>query len=261
MLAVHTKAIKKGIAVLKQLTGIENIIFAAPGPLIQDAGTTGVEVRHVDSEYPATLPHMIMKNNLGKIVPAGKRVEEMGVCFVGAEAVASMGKAFNEGKIPVFKTFNLFDKDKKSYLVSARIGTPVGEIFSAFNITTREKDRIIFGGPMTGSTIYTEDHPIEPDTDAVIIQAEKDQPPVSDYPCINCGECIRICPARIPVNMLVRFLEAEEYQEAADQYDLYSCIECGLCSFVCVSKMPILQYIKLARYELEKVNSAEAAHA
>jgi electron transport complex protein RnfC len=57
--------------------------------------------------------------------------------------------------------------------------------------------------------------------------------------------------------MLVRFLEAGQYQEAADSYDLYSCIECGLCSYVCVSKIPIFQYIRLAKYELERAKSAE----
>jgi electron transport complex protein RnfC len=60
--------------------------------------------------------------------------------------------------------------------------------------------------------------------------------------------------------MLVRFLEAGQYQEAADEYDLYSCIECGLCSFVCPSKIPIFQFIRLAKYELDRVDSAEAAH-
>jgi electron transport complex protein RnfC len=58
--------------------------------------------------------------------------------------------------------------------------------------------------------------------------------------------------------MLVRFLEAGQYEEAADSYDLYSCIECGLCSFVCVSKIPIFQYIRLAKYELERAEASEA---
>ena len=57
--------------------------------------------------------------------------------------------------------------------------------------------------------------------------------------------------------MLVRFLEAGQYEEAADNYDLYSCIECGLCSFVCVSKIPIFQYIKLAKYELDRAEASE----
>ena len=57
--------------------------------------------------------------------------------------------------------------------------------------------------------------------------------------------------------MLIRFLEAGQYQDAADLYDLYSCVECGLCSFVCPSRIPILQYIKLAKYELARNVPAE----
>ena len=69
---------------------------------------------------------------------------------------------------------------------------------------------------------------------------------------------MRICPANVPVNLLVRFLEAGQYEEAADNYDLYSCIDCGLCSYVCVSKIPIFQYIRLAKYELDRAKTAEA---
>ncbi len=59
--------------------------------------------------------------------------------------------------------------------------------------------------------------------------------------------------------MLVRFLEAGQFEEAADNYDLLSCVECGICSFVCVSRIPIYQYIKLAKYELNRAQALEAA--
>jgi electron transport complex protein RnfC len=61
----------------------------------------------------------------------------------------------------------------------------------------------------------------------------------------------------VGVNLLVRFLEAGQYQEGADMYDLYSCVECGLCSFVCAARIPILQYIKLAKFELAREVPAE----
>jgi electron transport complex protein RnfC len=253
----ESKAIKRGVQILKQATGIDNIIMASSAHLMQDAGLSGAEVRVVDSVYPASLPHLMMRDLLGRVVPAGKSCEDLGVTFISAEAVASLGKAFNDGQIPVYKRFTVIKKDGTSALVSARIGTPISDIFATFDITVNEKDRIILGGPMTGSSIYSENHPIQPDTDAIMIQDQKDLALVSDYPCINCGECIPVCPAKIQVNMLVRFLEAGKYQEAADEYDLYSCIECGLCSFVCVSRMPILQYIKLAKYELGRINIAE----
>ena len=63
------------------------------------------------------------------------------------------------------------------------------------------------------------------------------------------------------MSMLVRFLEAGQYEDAADLYDLYSCVDCGLCSFVCVSKIPIFQYIRLAKYELSRLQAIEAEEA
>jgi electron transport complex protein RnfC len=253
----ESKAIKRGVQILKQVTGIDNIIMASSAHLMQDAGLSGAEVRVVDSVYPASVPHLMMRDLLGRVVPAGKSCEDLGVTFISAEAVASLGKAFSEGQIPVNKCFTVIKKDGTSALVSARIGTPISDIFATFDITVNEKDRIILGGPMTGASIYSENHPIQPDTDAIMVQSHKDLALVSDYPCINCGDCIPVCPAKIQVNMLVRFLEVGKYQDAADEYDLYSCIECGLCSFVCVSRMPILQYIKLAKYELGRINKAE----
>lgn len=253
--------LKNGIRILKELTDVQDIILITAGESVQGYGHIGAPVKSVKTVYPAALPHMVVKDVLGRVVPAGKRCEDLGVCFFTAEAVISIGSAFDSGQIPTSKILTFIQKEGTRKIVEARIGTPIGDILNTFGETVNEFDRVIFGGPMTGSAVYALDHPVQPDTDSIIVVDRDKAAYVSDYPCINCGECVRICPAKMQVNMLVRFLEANQYETAADSYDLYSCIECGLCSYVCVSKIPIFQYIKLAKYELERARTPEEADA
>ncbi|OEU51369.1 MAG: hypothetical protein BA861_06465 [Desulfobacterales bacterium S3730MH5] len=260
--AVQNEAakIKDGIGVLKKITGVDRIFIAVPETLVQQASTTGAEVKTVNAVYPNSLPHMIMKDVFGQVVPAGDTLDDAGVSFIKAESVAMLGTAFKTGHLPVTKVLTVAGKNGSTMNVKARIGTPIKDVLRACNVSVNDRDRLVLGGPMRGVATYSEDLPLEPGTDGIVVQDEADSAQVTDYPCINCGECIRICPVNVPVNMLVRFLEARLYEDAAAMYDLHCCIECGLCSYVCVSRIPIFQYIKLGKYELSLIETAEAAN-
>jgi electron transport complex protein RnfC len=253
--------LKKGIGILKEVSGVQDVILITAGESVQGYGHIGAQVKGVKTTYPSALPHMVMKAVLGQVVPAGKTCEDLGVCFFNAEAVASIGKAFESGRLPTTKTLTLVKKDGTSKIVETPIGTPIANILEAYGESVNEYDRVVFGGPMTGSAVYSLEHPVQPDTDSIIVMDRDKAASVSDYPCTNCGECVRICPAEMQVHMLVRFLEANQYEHAAETYDLYSCIECGMCSYVCVSRIPIFQYIRLAKYELQRAKTSEAADA
>lgn len=255
-------AVNRGIDVLKAATGVEKVAIAVPRDLVQGFGHTGAtELKAVASEYPAANPKLIIYEAFGQDIPAGKSCADMGFAFFSAEAVAAIGQAFETGRLPVEKIVTLMDKAGRKTIISARIGTPIADVLDAHNIQTGDMDRLILGGPMTGSAIFDEGTPIQADTDAILVQDAGDVALVSDYPCINCGECVRACPTRVPVNMLVRFLEAGQYEDGAELYDLDACVECGLCSFVCVARIPIFQYIRLAKYELSRMMAAEAPNA
>ena len=249
---VKTEAahLAEGIEYLKKITGVSRIILVVPPSLRMEAEKSGAEVKVIEPVYPDAIPGLLMKRILDNPVPPSKSFEDLGVAFISPEAVVALRTAFVEGKLPVTKVLTVIDKDNRLTCIKARIGTPVRDILSTLNIDVSHGDRLVFGGPMSGQGIYSEDMPILHDTDAIMVQDKSQVNPSGNDPCINCGECVRACPAKIPVNMLIRLLENGLYEEAAQEYDLLSCVECGLCSYVCEMRIPISHYIMLGKHEL-----------
>jgi len=239
-----------GAKILKAMTRADRLCITVPENLSAQMDLDGFNVLRTSDTYPSTLPAMVMKDHLGKELSPGSLPEDAGVCFVSPEALVSLARTYETGR-PVFdKIVTLIDKGGKKYRVKATIGTPISKIFSCFNVQINERDRIIIGGPMRGFATYTVHHPVVPDMDTIIVQDRDVIPELSDNACVNCGECIRVCPANVPVNMLVRYLEANLYEEAANRFDLESCIECGLCGYVCRARIPLYQYICLGKHQL-----------
>lgn len=246
-----------GIDILKDITSIGQIKIIASSDITHKHGND-LDIVYLDPRYPDTLPKMIVTNVFKETVPQGKTPEDIGIGFVTAETVSCLTKAYKEKRIPTDKIVTVIRQNGSILIAKARIGTHVGHILDTLGITVNTGDRVVLGGPMTGHAIHSLDIPISYDTDSIMVQKAEDIVPSSDTYCFNCGECIRICPVKIPVNMLIRLLENGFYEEAADQYDLLCCVECGLCSYVCMAHIPVFHYIMLGKHELAKThNSSE----
>ena len=240
----------QGAKILKSMTNVDRFCITMPENLSAQADLDGFNVFRTSNTYPSNLPAMVMKDHFGKVLLAGQTPEDLGICFIRPEALVSLARTFESGA-PVFdKVVTLIDKGGQRHRVKATIGTPISKLFACYNVQINDRDRIIIGGPMRGSATYTVHHPVVPDMDTIIVQDRDVVAELSDNACVNCGECVRICPANVPVNLLVRFLEANLYEEAADRFDLESCIECGLCAYVCRARIPLYQYIRLGKHEL-----------
>ncbi|MBN2124917.1 MAG: 4Fe-4S dicluster domain-containing protein [Deltaproteobacteria bacterium] len=256
----EAEALTEGIGFLREGIGAERVLVVLPPEVGARVPVSGAEVRVLSPRYPESFPPLLTRKLLGRIVPPGRTCRDVGVGFVSAEEVVALAKALETGSVPVEKVLTVIRKDHTTVNVRARVGTPVGDVLEHLKIELRQGDRLVLGGPMTGEAIYSGDMPVLADTDALMVQDREGIAYASDNQCINCGECVRACPARVPVNMLVRLLANGLYEEAAERYDLLSCVECGLCSYVCIARIPVFQYIMLGKHEFSRIESAEESN-
>ena len=114
-----------------------------------------------------------------------------------------------------------------------------------------EGDKLILGGPLQGWAQVDDDVAVTAEVGGVIVQKGAAVEWYEDYACVNCGACVDICPVGLQPNLLGRCGEFE-FLDRAEEMDIAGCIECGLCGYVCSAGRPVMQYIQVAKVEIDK---------
>jgi len=79
-----------------------------------------------------------------------------------------------------------------------------------------------------------------------------------EMPCIRCGACVEVCPARLQPQQLLRQLRANDF-EHAEADGVFDCSECGRCDPVCPSRIPLLQVFRNGKHEIRQRTRQKAA--
>jgi electron transport complex protein RnfC len=77
-------------------------------------------------------------------------------------------------------------------------------------------------------------------------------------PCIRCTRCVGVCPMGLEPYLLMT-LSQKALFERMEQEKTMDCIECGSCSYICPSSRPLLDYIRLGKAEVGKMQRTRKA--
>ncbi len=109
--------------------------------------------------------------------------------------------------------------------------------------------QVVLGGPMMGATVSSLDIPVTKGVTGILVMthngAELGHKRI--YPCINCGECVEVCPLYLNPSRLGLLARKQQYETMEEQFHLNACFECGCCSYVCPSNIPLVQYFRIAK--------------
>jgi electron transport complex protein RnfC len=110
------------------------------------------------------------------------------------------------------------------------------------------------GGPMMGFALKDDQSPITKASNCLLISVDDEisKPQSPQLPCIRCGHCVDVCPARLLPQQLYWYASAQNF-DRIKEHRLFDCIECGCCSYVCPSHIPLVQYYRYAKAEIRQI--------
>lgn len=247
LLREHQDTISEGLKLIKHVTAAERVILALPAPLRNlgaNLSTDEADVFLVNPTFPNGLPE-ILARDISKKYDTGK------TAFLKVEKLAASVLALQEGKPFSHKVLTVAGKGKTKN-VRVRIGTPIKEVLQ--DIQPADNGKVIIGGPMMGYAYFDTEAPITDDVDMVYVQEKNEIIGNENNQCMNCGKCVKACPANLSVNLISRFAEFSIF-EKCEELGIQYCIECGLCAYYCPSGRSLVQFIQLAKKEIEKIET------
>ncbi len=240
ILTSHSATFKAGMDLLRRFKRAEKIILAVPSGM--QLSYDAVEVVHVSADYPNSINALVIKSVTGKENPPD-------VACVGLHNVWSLGRVGKTG-LPLTETVLSIGCYENWKNIIAKDGSTVGELLAASQVEVKDGDTVLRGGPLRGESLDTLNRSVTKGTHGVFVVDESKVPPMQGHsPCVHCGACVLVCPARIAPSTLSCYAEFALHDRCRDE-NIFSCLDCGLCGYVCIARRPVLQYIRLAQRKL-----------
>ena len=262
LLAEKPEVLVKGLVVVMKIMGVNKAIIGMENnkaglvPLIEQAVRNGnypgeIKIGLCKTRYPQGGEKMLIAALTGREVPSGGLPADCGCIVSNAGTLVAIAEAFTLGK-------PLIDRDltvsggacKQPKNIRVPIGTVLTDLPGEFiDINYRKLRKVIFGGPMMGTSAASVEMPVQKNTSGIILMTEAEITMSEEGPCIRCGRCIRKCPMRLtPVAMNIAL--NENNLDEAVRIGLPDCIECGSCAYICPAKIMLTQRFRVGKQKI-----------
>ena len=247
--------ILNGVHELKEIFGFKRVIIAAEDnkplafqSLSDIADTDGsVNLMRLKSRYPQGAEKVLIYTVTGRKVPPGRLPADVGCVVMNVTSVGLFSRYLHTGKPLVSRSLTV-DGSAIAHPQNVRvpIGTRIRDVVDFCGGYTSTPYKLLMGGPMMGSALYTDELPVIKNNNAILAFAGDPSKIKKTRACIRCGRCVQACP----MNLMPAKIEAFTHLNNADALRKCGadvCMECGSCAYACPSGRPLVQYMRLAK--------------
>ena len=251
LLEHHLEAIIDSTMLLTSLLNPRQVVLAVSDQgdeqRYQDAiAGTDIDLLVTPARYPAGSEKQLIKLLTNQELPLNQLPIHMGVvCFNAATAMAMFRAAkYDEPCISRFVTINA----NRRWVVETPIGISLDDLFSRISEVDSAGMKYRVGGMMMGTTVEPS-YSIKKISNEISLLGKLVNSPSTAEPCIRCGECTAVCPARLQPQKLFEYSKLGDVDSIQD-FGLFDCIECGCCTYICPSKIPLVSYFQRSKREV-----------
>lgn len=238
------RLVMRALGVEYGIIGVEDNKRDAIGVLEKAiSGILGLHVMSLYAKYPQGGEKQLIHAVTGYEVPSKMLPIDVGVVVLNVGTVAAIADAVLLGKPLVERVTTVTGCVKEPANLLVRIGTPIAEAVEACGGYQEEPYKLLMGGCMTGVCTPSDAMPIGKGNNCIAALTEKESKPLKEGPCIRCGRCIDVCPARLKPYRLKHFCDRGDLK-GAEANDVMECIVCGCCSYICPARLVLTASFK-----------------
>lgn len=211
-------------------------------------GSAGIGIAVVTAKYPAGGERQLIELVTGEKVPAGKLPRDIGYVCHNVGTAAAVAEWFHHGRPLISRIVTVTGTGvAEPGNFETRIGTPIRTLIDLAGGYVTHPQRLLMGGPMMGFALTDDELCITKASNCIVVATAGDCAPAQpERPCIRCGDCVEVCPARLLPHELFNAIRRADGRHLTE-LRLGACIECGCCDYVCPSHITLT-----ARFAAEK---------
>lgn len=213
--------------------------------LLKDS--TDIQVCPLRTKYPQGGERTLIYACTGRKINSTMLPADVGCIVSNTDTVVSIYQAVALSTPLIRRILTVTgDAVKEPCNVEVLTGTSYRDVLAAASGFKETPEKIISGGPMMGTALYTLDIPVTKNSSTLLALTHDEVSALEPSACIRCGRCADVCPSNIVPQIMMTYAEHQDL-DGFVKVNGMECMECGSCTYICPAKRNLTQAFKQMR--------------